>query len=62
MDIIDFFKQNYHWIFSGIGIFVIGLFLKRKFSISQNIKEKSSGLQAGGNISININNNNKNDD
>lgn len=52
---IDFFSNNYEWFFSGIGVFIIGLFITSKVNKNkqkQNIKNNSTGYQANGNITI----------
>lgn len=40
-DIIDYISKNYKWIFSGIGVFVIALFLKNKASSSNKVNQKN---------------------
>jgi hypothetical protein len=51
--IIYFLKNNYEWIFSGVGIFGLSLFLKKKFKgQKQKIGDNSVGIQAGKNINI----------
>ncbi|GHV88797.1 hypothetical protein AGMMS50267_11570 [Spirochaetia bacterium] len=54
---IDFLKNNYQWIFSGIGVFIIGLFIASKVinknKQNQNIKNHSTGYQANGSMTIN---------
>lgn len=54
--IIAFFSENYEWIFSGIGIFVISFILKclkhnahnsTKYKLIQKNSNKSNGTQIG---------------
>ncbi len=56
---MDFFQNNYQWIFSGIGVFVIGLFLTRgimkRKNLNQMIKNQSMGIQAGRDVKIGVN-------
>jgi len=55
-DIINWIETNVTWIFSGIGVFIIGIFVYRNKKQKKNkqiIKNKSSGIQAGGDIKIN---------
>jgi hypothetical protein len=56
---IDFFAKNYKWIFSGIGVFVLGLIfyrsatrIKKISRHNQKIGNKSYGIQAGRDINI----------
>lgn len=51
--ILDFFSNNYEWIFSGIGVFLISFFLIRK-SIGQKqiVGDNSVGIQAGRDVKI----------
>lgn len=63
-NILIFCQQNYSWLFSGIGVAILvgifGLFLRNRQN-QKNIKNKignnSAGIQAGGNISIDVNGN-----
>ncbi|MEE9338561.1 MAG: hypothetical protein V3U87_10805 [Methylococcaceae bacterium] len=61
MDLIDFFKENYTWFFSGLGVFfltiVIHFFMKS--GGNNTIKGSSSGIQAQRDININENNKDK---
>ena len=57
---MEWFMENMKWIFSGIGIFVIGLFinvLKRKKSKNISQKQKSGNnsinIQISGNVEVN---------
>jgi len=55
-EITNWITDNYTWFFSGIGVFIIGLFITRK-AIKKNrqvIKNNSTGIQAGGNVKISI--------
>ena len=49
-------SENVTWVFSGIGVFIISLLIGRAVvrKNSQVIKEKSSGIQAGRDVKINI--------
>lgn len=50
-NIIEFFKNNYEWIFSGLGIFILsGVFFLIKKKSAKIIKQK----QKSGNNSINV--------
>jgi len=52
---IDFITKNYQWIFSGIGVMVISVIitlLTKKRSIKNKIARDSKGIQAGGDITI----------
>ena len=53
--IIDFLKENYTWIFSGIGVFIISLFFMSKGSkrTKNSVKNGNGNIQAGGNIITN---------
>lgn len=44
--------QNYEWVFSGIGVFAIGLFFKKLAGVSQKAKVMGNGtiIQAGKNV------------
>jgi hypothetical protein len=58
---MEFIMNNYEWIFSGIGVFVLGLFIYRKttnLSVKQKqkIRNNSTGIQANGDVNINTNN------
>ena len=56
-NILRWFGANIPWIFSGIGVFIIGLFIinkAKKKKHTQIIKGNSSGIQAGGDIDIKI--------
>jgi len=55
-DIVNWIESNIPWIFSGIGVFIVGLFIYKKNnknSNKQTIKNNSSGIQAGRNVKIN---------
>jgi hypothetical protein len=45
---INAILNNYEWIFSGIGIFIIGLFLKRRSSSTNRVDQKN--IMAGGDV------------
>lgn len=53
---VNFLSENVQWIFSGIGVFVLGFFITKKVikNKSQTIKNKSTGIQAGRDVKINI--------
>lgn len=42
------------WVFSGVGVFILGLFITRSVQSKQKqkVSKKSTGYQAGGNITI----------
>ena len=46
--------DNTTWIFSGIGVFILGFFITKKIrnKKSQIIKNNSSGIQAGRDVNI----------
>jgi len=57
---MEYLMENIKWIFSGIGVFIIGLVINiiiKKFknnnSQKQNVKDNSTGIQVGGNFTIN---------
>lgn len=51
--IIDFISNNYEWIFSGIGVFIISLFLiKKSKGQRQKVVNNSVGIQAGRDVKI----------
>jgi sugar phosphate permease len=51
--ILDFFSNNYEWIFSGIGVFIISFFLIRKSKgQKQKVGNNSVGIQAGRDVKI----------
>ena len=55
-EILSWIIDKINWIFSGIGVFILGLFINnraKKKRVSQEIKNKSFGIQAGKNIRIN---------
>lgn len=55
---MDFIIKNSEWIFSGIGVFILSLFLikkkvkSKKNKVKQNIKNHSVGIQAGRDVNI----------
>lgn len=53
MDVLDttyeFLKNNYQWLFSGLGIAIIGIFLKQKYSSINKVKQEK--IKAGGMLS-----------
>lgn len=55
-EIVNWIETNIPWIFSGIGVFIIGLLIFKKSnkkSNKQTIKNNSSGIQAGRDVKIN---------
>ncbi|SFE77326.1 hypothetical protein [Flavobacterium xueshanense] len=51
--ILDFFLNNYEWIFSGIGVFIISIFFIRKSTgQKQKVGDNSLGIQAGRDVKI----------
>ncbi|MGI5107786.1 hypothetical protein H0R94_12315 [Treponema socranskii] len=56
MKTFDLFINALPWLFSGIGVFIIGLLVKKEIKKNhqqkQNVSKKSIGIQAGGNINI----------
>lgn len=58
---LNYILQNKEWIFSGIGVFIISLFFIKnsiKKNMSQKSGSKSTNIQAGENITLNIENKN----
>ena len=53
-EILKWIVDNMEWIFSGIGISILGLLINKNIQNkrSQVIKGKSSGMQAGRDINI----------
>jgi hypothetical protein len=67
-DILNFFANNYHWIFSGIGVAVIStlIWLFRRKRILSNRQFQKSGshsfiVQVGGDVKI-VSNKRQNED
>jgi len=57
--IISFLIEEKEWLFSGIGVFILSFFIYRKKTRSsvkqqQRIGKKSTGIQANGDVNINI--------
>jgi hypothetical protein len=51
--IFNFFFDNYEWVFSGIGVFIISLFFIRKSTgQKQKVGDNSNGIQAGRDVKI----------
>ncbi len=49
---MDFITNNYQWIFSGIGVSILGWMIAKKIkkkNINQSIKYGSNNIQIGGN-------------
>jgi uncharacterized membrane protein YjfL (UPF0719 family) len=55
-EITKWIVENSTWIFSGIGVFILGFFITKKVmnKNKQTIKNSSTGIQAGGNVKISI--------
>lgn len=51
---MDWLVKNMEWIFSGVGVAVIGWLISRRAnpSIDQSVKNSSNVTQVGGNISV----------
>ena len=47
-EVISFFKENYQWLFSGLGVVLIGLFFKGRVSSSNKVKQ--SNIISGGDV------------
>lgn len=57
---IDFFLNNYYWIFSGIGVAIISYFFTKKSTkVKNKISKKSKGIQAGRDVKIKLSNDGK---
>ena len=56
-EIIDYIVREKDWIFSGIGVFILGFFIYKKSKTSKKMKQKiknnSFGIQADGDVNIN---------
>lgn len=67
MDHIESFialaKENYQWLFGGLGASLIAgfLFNKHRASQKQTVKDKSIGIQAGRDVQANVTRTEKND-
>lgn len=56
-DLMEWLAKNKEWIFSGIGVFIVGLiwsFCKSRTHTkqSQSVKNSSNVIQVGGNVII----------
>ncbi|AWG22773.1 hypothetical protein FFWV33_15175 [Flavobacterium faecale] len=56
--IINYLIEEKEWIFSGIGVFILGFFFYRKTANTsvnqkQKISDNSTGIQANGDVNIN---------
>ncbi len=51
---IEFVTDNVQWVFSGIGVFVLTLFVARRLQRKQKqrVKGNSIGVQAGRDVNI----------
>lgn len=47
-EVVSFFSKHYQWMFSGLGVFVISVFLKGW--VSSYNKVKQSNIRAGGDV------------
>lgn len=58
-EVISFFERNYEWIFSGIGVLIIGSVIARKKLNNRShknvMKNNSSGIQCNRDINIHVN-------
>jgi len=60
---MEFIIKHISWVFSGIGVFFLGLFFykrnkKRRYQ-KQKVSNRSIGIQAGGNVTISERDNNE---
>ena len=55
MDIMNFISENYQWVFSGIGVSIIGGFIA--FSSFRNRKNKNKGYSIHVENNVSVNNN-----
>lgn len=54
-DIMDWLIKNSEWVFSGIGVAILGLFFtlrKSRAGIKQSVKNSSNVTQVGGNVTV----------
>lgn len=51
---MDWLLKNMEWIFSGIGVAVVGWLISRRSrsGIEQSVKNSSNVTQVGGNVSV----------
>ncbi|NOR69725.1 MAG: hypothetical protein GQ532_08555 [Methylomarinum sp.] len=47
-DFINLIKDNYQWVFSGIGVLLISFFIKNKTSSPNKVTQKN--ITAGGDV------------
>ncbi|MCQ2754767.1 MAG: hypothetical protein MJ231_06940 [bacterium] len=63
--VLNWLITNKEWVFSGIGIFIIGLFFTSKAvkrnKQKQKLGDNSFGIQANGDVKININKDEENE-
>lgn len=54
-EIVDWILNNVEWVFSGIGVFILGFFIYRRNGKKnkQIVKNFSSGIIAGRDVKIN---------
>ncbi|WP_366184258.1 hypothetical protein [Flavobacterium ovatum] len=59
--ILDFFSNNYEWLFSGIGVFIISIFfINKSKGQTQKVGKNSIGIQSGRDVKIKKLNDKKN--
>lgn len=53
---IEFISGHYQWLFSGIGVSLLGWVLWRKASIKQNqsVSDGANAVQVGNDIKVNV--------
>ena len=55
--ILDYIIAEKEWLFSGLGIIILGVFFKKKSNSANKMKQKisknSKGIQANGNVNYN---------
>ena len=55
--IIELLSNNYEWVFSGIGVFILGLlFYKRNLTQKQKSGDGSVNIQSGNSINVSSSN------
>lgn len=47
-EVISLFEEHYQWLFSGLGVVLIGLFFKGRVSSSNKVKQNN--IIAGGDV------------
>lgn len=56
MDIINFISENYQWVFSGIGVSIIGGFITFFSFRNRKNKNKESSIHVENKVTVNQNN------